>query len=374
MSLPSSSAAAANIPSTMSQDVVVTVDTQLNSNSPNHAQHASPTNPAGSHSRNLAPATSKQPANTTFVHRIFNTHIDSDYNITNFVTSPHLTPTQLAWTRLLLAIYMIGTTPAQFFNQFDPLYSQQKLYGFYFSYFTNLCWIGLWVNLLVNAIHGFIYVKNGYDLSSMNAKRWKVFKWIHWWLYQCNANYTFIVTLVYWALLSSAIFNPFYLGPFFTYLNLHLFNLIIYTVDFYLNCIPIFASQWPGPIITAFGYLGYTYLFRHLVRDVVSQWPDQYPEGFYAYSFLNTSKLSGVIQLCATVLVFIVVWFVMCWLHAVRDRRRVRRGVCAKLRDDENGNVRGGAVVGEQGGEIVKGEKEEIKNETVGASTATLAV
>ncbi|KAJ3414436.1 hypothetical protein HDV05_006617 [Chytridiales sp. JEL 0842] len=386
MSLSSSSAVGARI----SQEVVVAVDTQLHNNSKDDAASlkpmASQENPTfSSHLTTspsaLLPAASKHVPNSTIssiLHRIFNAHIDSDYTITNFATSPHLTPTQLAWTRLLLAIYMMGTTPAQFFNQFDLSYTVQKTYGFYFAYFTNLCWIGLWVNLLINAIHGFIYVKNGYDLSSMNAKRWKVFKWIHWWLYQCNANYAFIVTLVYWSLLSSSLFNPLRIGPLFINLNVHLLNSVIFTLEFSLNCIPIYASQWPGPILTAFGYLAYTYLFRHVVQDVVSQWPERYPEGFYAYEFLNTTRLSGVIQLCVTIVVFIGVWFGMCWLHAVRDRRRVRRGVCAKLRDNESGDVRGGVFVEEvsglEEGEVMEKEKEREMRKEREVSAATLAV
>jgi hypothetical protein len=76
---------------------------------------------------------------TSFVGRFTSLQLHL-YNGTQFVTSPHCTPSTLYRLRLFLAIYMIVTGPLHFLDANNQPFAINKMYWFYFSYFTNLSW------------------------------------------------------------------------------------------------------------------------------------------------------------------------------------------------------------------------------------------
>ncbi|KAI0745284.1 hypothetical protein C8Q76DRAFT_789689 [Earliella scabrosa] len=117
----------------------------------------------------------------------------------DFVTSPVFSPLVLAILRLTLA------TSALFVALYHLIYDTVKTHDVdgYSSYFTHLSYIGLIAYLYAAGVQTLCYAlkgKSGYPLQ-----RWpRPLQLLHPLLYSTVTTYPLVVTVIYWALLSSA--------------------------------------------------------------------------------------------------------------------------------------------------------------------------
>jgi hypothetical protein len=128
------------------------------------------------------------------------------------------------------------------------------------------------------------------NCNTTGDNQWSIFKWLHWYfhlltpsrnLYIVALNYQLLIVIVYWLLLSGGAFDD---SPIEWFFNIWKHGIVCLTIliDFTLNRIPIYASQWTTPFIIAV-----LYLVWGLLQTVI------YP-GFFAYFFFDLSKLSRI--------------------------------------------------------------------------------
>ncbi|TPX70363.1 hypothetical protein SpCBS45565_g01843 [Spizellomyces sp. 'palustris'] len=187
----------------------------------------------------------------------------------------------------------------------------------YLFYFTHLTWVGLGVWFLVSAFQTWRFKRDG----SMNAflKQSKFTQWVTWNLYVLPATFHWIVPIVYWALLSGSLIRTGKAIDWWTNVNVHALDFVFIMVEFYLNRVPMYYSQWPPVVGTGLAYLGYAF-FQHGVYQGYDK--ADYPNGWWVYSFLNTSKASAWVYYLVLPLGFVGVFLFVVWLHKKRDRRR----------------------------------------------------
>ncbi|KZP07712.1 hypothetical protein FIBSPDRAFT_762494, partial [Athelia psychrophila] len=114
------------------------------------------------------------------------------------VTSPVLSPLGLACARILLALYALTTSIVVLVHDTQ---GSKDASGF-FSYFTDLSYIGLISYLCASAVQTLVYAlrRNG----SFPLQRWpRLLQFLHILLYSTVTTFPIIVTVVFWALLSS---------------------------------------------------------------------------------------------------------------------------------------------------------------------------
>ncbi|KAK7059941.1 hypothetical protein R3P38DRAFT_2838631 [Favolaschia claudopus] len=186
-----------------------------------------------------------------------------------FVSSPVFSPYILAAIRCLLALYGLCTI--------CTVLAFDVKFGFgdsYLSYFTNLSYIGLTAYYWASGVQTFAYARYGrYPL-----RRWpRVLQGLHVLLQSTVTTFPFIVTVVFWVLLSSSTTLDTKLHAW-QNISVHAMNSAFALFDILLTNTP--PAPWlvlPLHIIMLGGYLGVAYITHET-------------QGFYTYSFLDPSK------------------------------------------------------------------------------------
>lgn len=187
------------------------------------------------------------------------------------VTSPFFSPRTLGTLRLLFAVYSLVTTITVLV--FEPV-------GF-FSYFTDLSYIGLVAYFWASSIQTIVFVLRGQKAYPL--QKWpRILQLLHVLLYTTITIFPIIVTVVFWALLaSSSTFSTQYSA--WSNVSQHVMNSGFILFEILLtNAGP---SPWSHmvPCLVLFAcYLGVAYI-THATQ------------GFYTYSFLDPSVQRGLL-------------------------------------------------------------------------------
>ncbi|EDR02396.1 uncharacterized protein LACBIDRAFT_239370 [Laccaria bicolor S238N-H82] len=214
---------------------------------------------------------------------------DEPYNL---VTSYCITPTILAFLRLLFALYTLVVL--LFILIWDGVHhdgAQSYVVLFlcfgdilmnaarYFSYFTNLSYIGICAYFFASGVQTFFYARNlkngveGYPLQ-----RWpRPLQYLHVVLYCTITTLPILVTIVFWVLLAS---SSTFATPFSGWSNIskHALNAVFALFELLgTNVGPYPWTVLPVVIVILGGYLGVAYI-THATQ------------GIYTYSFLNPKK------------------------------------------------------------------------------------
>ncbi|KAJ7258413.1 hypothetical protein B0H12DRAFT_1109842 [Mycena haematopus] len=191
-----------------------------------------------------------------------------------FVSSPVFSPYVLAGIRCLLALYTLCTVCTVL--AFDVSMGSGKSF---LSYFTLLSYIGLTSYYWAAAVQTFFYARYGRYL----LRRWpRPLQGLHVLLQSTITVFPFIVTVVYWALLSAAKTFDTPLDSW-ENISLHAMNsaFVLFEILF-TNSPPAPWIMIPVQILLLGAYLGVAYI-THATQ------------GFYTYSFLNPSNGGGLL-------------------------------------------------------------------------------
>ncbi|KAJ6450379.1 hypothetical protein C8R45DRAFT_916895 [Mycena sanguinolenta] len=228
-----------------------------------------------------------------------------------FVSSPFLSPSVLAGIRLLLALYALCTVCTVL--AFDVSMGSGKSF---LSYFTLLSYIGLTAYYCAAAVQTFFYARYGRH----PLRRWpRLLQGLHVLLQSTITVFPFIVTIVYWAILSSPQTFDTTLDAW-ENISIHAINTPFALFEILLTNSP--PAPWltiPFQILMLCGYLGVAYI-THATQ------------GFYTYSFLDPANGGGLV---AGYIIGIAVGDVLLFALArgvavLRQRYAVRSGRLAK--------------------------------------------
>ncbi|KAJ7155070.1 hypothetical protein C8R46DRAFT_960198 [Mycena filopes] len=201
--------------------------------------------------------------------------VESPFDPRNkFVSSPLFSPAVLAAIRILIALYALCTIITVL------VFTVQEGAGRSFlSYFTELSYIGLTAYYCAAAVQSFFYARYGRYL----LRRWpRPLQALHVLLQSTITSFPFLVTIVYWALLSSP-------ETFATTrsswqnISVHALNSLFALIELLLTNAP--PAPWlfiPVHILLLAAYLGVAYLTHA-------------EQGFYPYSFLAPSSGPGIL-------------------------------------------------------------------------------
>jgi len=186
-----------------------------------------------------------------------------------FVTSPVLPPLALAAIRLIFATY--GLAVALFSLIWDAVKLDQA--NSYFSYFTNLSYIGLLSYFWASGVQTLAYAfrrRKGYPLQ-----KWpQVFQFLHILLFTSVVTFPILVTIAYWTLLSD---SSTFATTFSTWHNIsaHALNTPFALFEiFFTRAGPLPWLHLPILLVFLACYLGVAYI-THATQ------------GFYTYDFLD---------------------------------------------------------------------------------------
>ncbi|KAJ7484127.1 hypothetical protein FB451DRAFT_1231598 [Mycena latifolia] len=185
-----------------------------------------------------------------------------------FVSSPLLSPSALAAARLLLALYALCTLCTAL-----ALDTAAGSGASFFSYFTQLSYIGLAAYLVAAGVQTAGYARwgrTGYWLRGWG----RGLQAAHVLLQSTVVVFPFIVTVVFWALLSSPdTFSTTFSA--WSNTSLHALNSAFALLELLLtNAPPAPLLALPVQILLLVGYLGVAYITKA-------------SQGFYPYPFLN---------------------------------------------------------------------------------------
>ncbi|KAN0082889.1 hypothetical protein V8E55_008684 [Tylopilus felleus] len=191
----------------------------------------------------------------------------------HYVTSPVFPPVVLAVLRLVFAVYALVTITIILARYQDP--------GTFFSYFTNLTYIGLVAYFWAAGVQSIAFVLRG--RKSYPLQTWPRFlQLLHVLLYSTIIVLPIIVTAVFWSLLASpATFATRYTT--WTNVSQHAMNtgFALFEILFTHGG----PSPWPHLIpllVILVCYLGVAYITRAT-------------QGFYTYSFLDPGREGGLL-------------------------------------------------------------------------------
>ncbi|KAF8803216.1 hypothetical protein BYT27DRAFT_7195795 [Phlegmacium glaucopus] len=191
------------------------------------------------------------------------------------VTSDLFSPWWLASIRLLIAVYVLIVLV--FILVWEAVKKDpNNTVDSYFSYFTNLSYIGICAYFFASGVQTFAYARNnkqGYPLQ-----HWpRILRYLHGLLLSTVVTFPILVTVVYWALLSSpSTFET----PYSTWSNIskHALNSVLALFEvFFTNIGPLAWLDLPVTIVILAGYLGVAYI-THATQ------------GIYPYAFLDPKK------------------------------------------------------------------------------------
>jgi hypothetical protein len=192
------------------------------------------------------------------------------------VTSPAFAPSILGLLRLLLAVY---TTVTAIFVLVWEIVKTHNGDG-YFSYFTDLSYIGLSAYFWAAAVQTVVYSRR-HDEKHYPLQIWpRPLQFLHLLLYSTIATYPILVTIVFWSLLSS---SSTFENPYSAWSNIsrHALNTVFALFEILLtNAEPLPWIHLPFLVVMLGGYLGVAYI-THATQ------------GFYSYSFLDPAKGRG---------------------------------------------------------------------------------
>ncbi|KAG1847408.1 hypothetical protein F4604DRAFT_1884030 [Suillus subluteus] len=193
------------------------------------------------------------------------------------VTSPFFSPPSLGALRLLFAVYSLVTTITVLVFESVRFHDSSS----FFSYFTDLSYIGLVAYLWASSIQTIVFVSRGQKAYPL--QKWsRILQLLHVLLYTTITIFPIIVTVVFWTLLaSSSTFSTRYSA--WSNISQHTMNSGFALFEILLtNAGP---SPWSHivPCFVLFAcYLGVAYI-THATQ------------GFYTYSFLDPSVQHGLL-------------------------------------------------------------------------------
>ncbi|KAI8807105.1 hypothetical protein BJ742DRAFT_333537 [Cladochytrium replicatum] len=239
------------------------------------------------------------------------------YDAERMVTSRWLSPKMLLGWRCFVLLYLLGCIVAY--------QVESEVFNFvYFSAFTTLTWTGLVLFNFIAVLHGIYYLRTGRHIDH----RYRSLNLIVWGSYVCVAVFPWVVSVVYWSVLSGPLLKTPTTYGIFINVSFHALNLVFSLVELTINRIPLFFTQWPIYLIIALLYLAWAYVQNVIFSPLVGY-------DFYIYPFLNPkTPFSGVI-LAGVVIAFIIFHAVTVSLHKIRDRQR--KDVAVIVRDRVTG-------------------------------------
>ncbi|KAK0201460.1 hypothetical protein DFS33DRAFT_988027 [Desarmillaria ectypa] len=181
-------------------------------------------------------------------------------------------PIVLASIRLLLAFYAFVTLLVSLIWAGVVSHDADS----YFSYFTHLTYIGLCSYYFASGVQTLVYARNGTYL----LRTWpfsKTLQFLHVWLHSTIVTFPFVVTLTFWALLSS---SSTFSSSFNTWNNIS-----VHALNSVYGLFEILFTNTPPPppvfllanIVLLGGYLGVAYITNAT-------------QGFYTYDFLDPQQ------------------------------------------------------------------------------------
>jgi hypothetical protein len=193
------------------------------------------------------------------------------------VTSPFFSPPSLGALRLLFAVYSLVTTITVLIFESVRFHGG----GSFFSYFTDLSYVGVVTYFWASSIQTIVFVLRGQKAYPL--QKWpRILQLLHVLLYTTITIFPIIVTVVFWALLASpSTFSTRYSA--WSNVSQHIMNCSFILFEIFLtNAGP---SPWSHmiPCLVLFAcYLGVAYI-THATQ------------GFYTYSFLDPSVQHGLL-------------------------------------------------------------------------------
>ncbi|KAJ3020794.1 UNVERIFIED_CONTAM: hypothetical protein HDU68_009972, partial [Siphonaria sp. JEL0065] len=223
-------------------------------------------------------------------------------NPETLVTSVHVSSVTLFWIRLVFLIYFIACLVGEL------IYAAPKAWG----YFTEWTWLGITIYLSVAVYNGHLYNTNK-DAVAIMARRpyWK--QYTNWLLYVLPATYVYIVSLIFWALLSGWIIKAVPLNKWLL-VSQHSVNSIVMVMEFVLGRVQLSYRFLLPYTVIAILYLGLAFVYHNV-------------EGVWVYSFLDTTKSGAWMWYTGVLLLFIIEFLIVVAIHNGRDRRRIRLGL-----------------------------------------------
>ncbi|KAJ7472933.1 hypothetical protein B0H11DRAFT_2037790 [Mycena galericulata] len=254
-----------------------------------------------------------------------------------FVSSPVLSPVLLAAIRTLLALYALSTICTVL--AFDVAMGDGKSF---LSYFTELSYIGLTAYYCAAAVQTLFYARYG----TYPLQRWpRPLQALHVLLQSTVVSFPFIVTVVFWALLSSAkTFSTTYDA--WSNISLHALNSAFALFELlFTNAPPAPWLALPLHVLLFAGYLGVAYITYAT-------------QGFYTYAFLDpyTEHAFVAAYIAGIALGAVIVFLLGRGVAVVRQRLAGRRGRYNGSASGVEGGFKEGAVgVGNEKGQGGKG-------------------
>ncbi|KAK0515419.1 hypothetical protein JMJ35_001453 [Cladonia borealis] len=256
-----------------------------------------------------------------------------------YTTSWLLPPLLLALIRSLFSLYAFCTifTIFGYYDSHGEAIDNRQ----WFSYFTNLTYVGLAFYFLFSAIHTWSYWRTGKAL----LQSWpRPLQALHAVFYTTIVTYPFLVTIVYWGVLYKAPWFP-VVEDAWSNVSKHAINSAWALFEVLLTCTsPRPPLHMLFIIILLALYLGLAYLTKAT-------------EGFYVYSFLDPSTgVNHVVAYCigipvAACVIFGIVWVIL-WLRNKATKNMTK--YTHELSEKPDGSV------GETYGEVVE-MREEMK-------------
>lgn len=220
-----------------------------------------------------------------------------------FVTSPFLSPLVLGAIRLLLAFYTLTTLLTILIREAVITHDADS----FFSYFTELSYIGLCSYFWASAVQTLCFARRSGDKPSYPLQTWPRFlQFLHSLLWSTVTVFPFIVTPVFWILLSSP---STFKSTFSAWENISVHALNSVFALFEITVSNVSPQPWVHSIfliILLGAYLCVAYI-THATQ------------GFYTYSFLNPVKEKGflAVYIVAIAIAGFAIFFIvrgLCWL------------------------------------------------------------
>ncbi|KAI9005933.1 hypothetical protein BC832DRAFT_459418 [Gaertneriomyces semiglobifer] len=186
----------------------------------------------------------------SFLGKLVYAHLqDLDRDPTVLVTSYKVSSQTLFWFRLFGLFWVLFIVP----------WSLARGNGeTYLFYFTNLTWLGLGLWFAVSAFQTRRYVV--YGTTNLFLNQSKFTKWLTWNIYLMPATFHWIVPIVYWALLSKKLIEQGGAMNYWVNVNVHAVDLVLVFIEFYLNRVPMFYSQWPSVLGAGVLFMAYAFV------------------------------------------------------------------------------------------------------------------
>ncbi|KAJ3114692.1 hypothetical protein HDU96_001784 [Phlyctochytrium bullatum] len=242
------------------------------------------------------------------------------------VTSHRISPEALMWIRIGIFVYSIHVIPMQLLTEKPRFVAPGIGNSEFLAYFTNLSWIGMEIYFLAAAYNSYVYIKNNYSAATLNARP-KWLRWLNWNLYMLPAVYHYIVPLVFWSVLALPMFQKPNAAFIWFNVNMHLFDLFFMFFEFLYARVPLVYTQWTGFLAVSLLYLAYTHIYHLAYEPFVRDYPKEYPSGYWVYPFLDTTSKFAAVFYIGLIGLFIGFFFLVTWIHIVRDRKREQRGL-----------------------------------------------